>query len=356
MGGLVGLGMNLEVAGFNSITVHGPPKLDNLFYSSRFFGISSGIKIIYNPFESVFSDCCFTVDKIELLPSSTNAFKRRKADDSDKVYNYHFKVNNRTGRLDLNKCIELKVPVGPLLKKLKSGEDIKLPDDRVIKHSDVCAPALPGDEVLIIDCPNSLYLDSLIENDKLNSLINRKDSRLRYVFHFSDIDVVLEQKYLDWINTFSPDVKHIGLNEYCSNLSYLPLHQQLYHFNLIDSQLFGLPYYDDKHKPVNSKIKQADLMESFNLGLIKQSRTFEPVELDFAKLDEEFYGNKDLQTAVKVYKEKTKDIKNVIKYPEIIFTGTVSAAPGKCVLLCVCGCCIHGYTDSQTNSSSFFII
>lgn len=330
IGGLVGLGMNLEVSGADSVTVHGPKKLDELYSSSRYFGISAGIKIIHNPLDNPFRDSCFTVDKIAINPLS-NEFKRRKSDRNIEVYNYHFKVNDRSGSLDLSRCIELKVPVGPLLRKLKSGEDITLPDGRLIRHSEVCAPNQPGSEILVIDCPSVQYLDSLISNERLSELIDQENSRLKAVFHLSDIDVILEQRYQDWVNLFPSSVQHLGLNEYCPNLAYLTTHQQIYCFNKFAPDLFKQPYFHTEAKPlgIESRIKPAELLEDVDAGFKHTYKAFEPIELGAEGLDKHLNEMVGLKEAVEHYQNNVKDISSELAYPEIVFLGTASAAPGK---------------------------
>ena len=324
------MGMNLEMSGADSITLHGPKKLDELYNSSRFFGISAGIKIIHNPLDNSFQDNCFTVDKIPISPIS-NEFKRRKSEQNAEAYNLYFKVNERAGSLDLNRCIELKVPVGPLLGKLKSGEDIQLADGRVVKHSDVCAPTQAGSEILIIDCPSVEYLDSLISNERMNELIGQENSLLTCVFHMSDIDVLLEKRYQDWVNRFPSSVQHLGLNDYCSNLAYLPTHQQLYKFNKFAPDMFKQPYFSEQAKPLSmeSRIKPAAMLEDVNAGFKKTFKSFDPIELGAATLDKELDEMSGLKEAVEKYKSNVKDISNELVYPEITFLGTSSAAPGK---------------------------
>lgn len=324
--------MNLEVAGSHSMTVHGTTNLEDLFSSSRLFGISAGIKLICNSMDQEFRDKCFTINKIELDLKEDN-FKRQKTESQIewKVSNFHFKVNDRAGRLDLNKCIEFKIPVGPLLKKIKSGESIQI-GDKIIKHEDVCAPAVPGDEFLVIDCPNSDYLNALKRNEYLNNLIEQKNPRLKYVFHFSHIDVVLEKEYQEWVNRFAPHVEHIGLNEYCSNLSFLPNYKQIYLFNKIDPELFKNLHYNEHHKklPFESRIELADQLKMVNLGIKKQFfRKLEPNVFDRQELDKEFDSVPGMKEALDEYKTKIESIKNEIIYPELVFTGTASAAPGK---------------------------
>lgn len=52
------------------------------------------------------------------------------------------------GALDLEACVERNVPPGPLFGKLKSKQDITLPDGTVIKWMDVTHPDTPGSTFL----------------------------------------------------------------------------------------------------------------------------------------------------------------------------------------------------------------
>ena len=52
------------------------------------------------------------------------------------------------GHLLFDKCVDLQVPPGPLLGKLKNGEDIVLEDGRTIKSSDVTSPNNPGSVII----------------------------------------------------------------------------------------------------------------------------------------------------------------------------------------------------------------
>jgi len=46
--------------------------------------------------------------------------------------------------LQFEKCIEMGVPLGPLLGKLKAGIDVTLHDGTLVKASDVTSPDDPG--------------------------------------------------------------------------------------------------------------------------------------------------------------------------------------------------------------------
>lgn len=50
--------------------------------------------------------------------------------------------------MNLEACVERGVPPGPLLGRLKNGEDVILPNGSVIRSSDVTDPEQPGPIVL----------------------------------------------------------------------------------------------------------------------------------------------------------------------------------------------------------------
>ncbi len=56
----------------------------------------------------------------------------------------------RPGRFHLEKARELKIPSGPLYKKLQSGEEITLPTGRVVKPEEVLGPPRPGRKVVYL--------------------------------------------------------------------------------------------------------------------------------------------------------------------------------------------------------------
>lgn len=57
---------------------------------------------------------------------------------------YICRLHRRPGTLLLERCVEKGVPPGPLLGRLKSGQDVTLENGTVVKSSDVCSPDDPG--------------------------------------------------------------------------------------------------------------------------------------------------------------------------------------------------------------------
>lgn len=54
------------------------------------------------------------------------------------------KLQPRPGALLLSKCVDMGVTPGPLLGKLKAGEDIILPNGTRVSSKDVCEADDPG--------------------------------------------------------------------------------------------------------------------------------------------------------------------------------------------------------------------
>ncbi|MWC28184.1 ribonuclease Z [Paenibacillus sp. MMS18-CY102] len=77
-------------------------------------------------------------------------------------FGYRVVESPRPGRLDADKLKQAGVPSGPLYGKLKAGEDVTLPDGRVIKSSDVTGACIPGRIVTILGdtkpCSNAVRL------------------------------------------------------------------------------------------------------------------------------------------------------------------------------------------------------
>ena len=80
--------------------------------------------------------------------------------------------------------MERGVPPGPLLGKLKAGQDVLLEDGRTVRAADVVAESEPPSAYLVIEVPDPLYMAGLEAADELLNI-----DHLHTVFHFSPPDV-----------------------------------------------------------------------------------------------------------------------------------------------------------------------
>lgn len=146
----------------------------------------------------------------------------------------------RPGALSLEKCLQLGVPKGPLLGKLKNGETLTLENGTVVYPADVRDPDDPGpiflglntiDNIsvfcelnnywiflfsLVIDIPSIGYLRNLRKNEQFKKYMkSNSDENLRsdLILHFTPTTVMDTVEYKEFIATFSEDTMHMVLNE-----------------------------------------------------------------------------------------------------------------------------------------------
>lgn len=83
---------------------------------------------------------------------------------------YIIQMKSTRGKFQVQKAKQLGVPPGPLFSKLTKGESVQTPDGRTITPDQVLAAPIKGPRVLIIDCPSSEYIESVMAQDWLQSL------------------------------------------------------------------------------------------------------------------------------------------------------------------------------------------
>lgn len=68
----------------------------------------------------------------------------QKDESSHVAMSYICRLKPRSGTLNLEKCVEKGVPPGPMLGRLKSGDDVELEDGTIVMSQEVCDPDEPG--------------------------------------------------------------------------------------------------------------------------------------------------------------------------------------------------------------------
>ena len=111
------------------------------------------------------------------------------------------------------KCVEQGVVPGPMLGKLKAGQDVTLPDGRIIRSEEVVGLSSPASSHLVIDVPELEYLDSLESSERLRNINN-----LNTVFHFTPLSVFTSPRYTKFVASLGEGVSHVMLNESCDGL------------------------------------------------------------------------------------------------------------------------------------------
>lgn len=205
IGGLPGVALTLQDVGVPVITLHGPSVIDNIFPATRRFVIlkNLSIKTASCKPDDVYEDNAIKVNYIPLIaarekrPSSANGAVSNDFEDLTDYYEhergspgrkrnrrrsssaeptpkklpqedvsmcYVVKLHPKPGALCLEKCVEAGVPPGPLLGRLKAGEDIVLSNGKIVRSADVTLPNDPGPTFLVIDVPDEKFLPCLGNN------------------------------------------------------------------------------------------------------------------------------------------------------------------------------------------------
>nr|CAH7765332.1 unnamed protein product [Callosobruchus chinensis] len=168
---------------------------------------------------------------------------------------YICRLHPRPGALNLDKCVRMGVPAGPILGKLKAGEDITLKDGTVVCSKDVCEPDDPGPIFIVVDCPTVDYIDSLLTNESLKKhqrLATSDEAVACLVVHFTPAEVVEHPSYKKWIDEFPPSTQHLMLNESNTCMGSLAVHRIQYKLNLLSEELF--PLLGDKGTPTVNEV------------------------------------------------------------------------------------------------------
>jgi ribonuclease Z len=150
------------------------------------FGITSDART-----QQIITESSTFLSAPELLPPFTPDYADDKltvvAIPLTQTIAYRLQFRDYPGTFIPGNAKKLGVPVGPLFRKLASGESVTLEDGRVIKSEDVLTPATPGDVILIVDCKSAEDI-ALLANIDLPSV--------GFFIHFTCPTILNTEAYL----------------------------------------------------------------------------------------------------------------------------------------------------------------
>ncbi|XP_023237388.1 ribonuclease Z, mitochondrial-like [Centruroides sculpturatus] len=360
-GGLPGLSLTVQEIGIPKIFLHGPPNLSKLYDTMKCVIDMKDLTVEYKSYENkVFVDNSMEVKYVPLSSevtkdgteplkaeaesnnSQNGARKKHKSDldkdNKDISIAYICKFHDKPGQLLLKKCVDYGVPPGPLLGQLKNGEDVTLPNGQIVRSRDVVAPIEPGPVLLVLECPSTDYLDSLL-NEKafeVHQSCGTEDNHASVVIHFTELDVLCDQRYQEWMNRFPASTMHLALNSSNASLSSIAIHRIQHMLHLIHPRIFPLLKTTNEMISGNygsSLVVPSESMVSYSLrpkeGLSRETS----VNLDVDSFNREAFEKPDFEGNLKelqhiLLEEKPNETNNAI-YPEIAFLGTGSCIPSK---------------------------
>ena len=155
--GLPGLLASIGLAGYSSgIDLYGPEALQNFINGSLYSSssrLSYPIKFHKIEKSAAQQEVLFEDDELQIKCSPLN----------HRIPSFAYRVDQKpkTGRFNINKAREFKIPAGPIYSSLQKGEQVTLEDGRVFLGKDFCGPARPG--MSMVYCTDTVFTESAID-------------------------------------------------------------------------------------------------------------------------------------------------------------------------------------------------
>ncbi|XP_050670855.1 ribonuclease Z, mitochondrial isoform X5 [Leptidea sinapis] len=304
IGGLPGLSLTLQDVGVPKLTLHGPEGLDELYTATKRFVIMKDLNVSTancTPCED-FEDNVMSVKYVllgphsllqtpnkqpakkpkldispdtefeEFLHDNTDYYRRDSVDsnknvkpkplekgvDRDTLKNNNEKVlqdlqklahcsvayictvKKRLGTLDLEKCVEMGVKPGPMLGQLKSGQDVMLPDGRVVLSKDVKTPDDPGPVFIVLEVQDINYLKESDFKLHFDTEGNLRENIPALIVHYTPPHVFNHPDYQSFMAKFGATTNHLVLNDLNSCLGSEAVHRIQHKLHLLNEDIFPL--------------------------------------------------------------------------------------------------------------------
>mmetsp|Transcript_3023 Transcript_3023/g.7548 ORF Transcript_3023/g.7548 Transcript_3023/m.7548 type:complete len:538 (-) Transcript_3023:299-1912(-) len=148
------------------------------------------------------------------------------------------------------KAAALNVPRGPAYARLVKGEEVESTDGKTVRPEQVLGPGVPGPLVIVADCPTVAHIPSLKASitrsgrapsaDSPHSDSNSDAAGTVCVIHLSPHQVVAEEAYQGWMDSFGSSATHIVACECSGETVMLSAARLQATLNTIDARAFPM--------------------------------------------------------------------------------------------------------------------
>lgn len=383
VGGLLGMGLTLEAMKVPRVIIHGPPGVESVAMMAKGFAEStsmvlekkelgdgnfedSAFKIDYVPFYKKGFDPGQLEQQLEKLKESQPEKKRHKQapiENAIAVAYICWPVPPQR-RIILEKCVELGIETGPVLGRLKNGESITLENGNVVHPDQVLSDPEVAHPVIIVECPDEQYLESLLENQQLASHQERDNTdpqKPAIIIHMTSASVYRSQQYQDWMSRFGSATQHLVLNELASDVAFEGVYRYQSQLHLVHPTIFPtlrhLPPVSEacddddavaegEEGSGKEKNDGASQDASVVLGATNLLFQYRPrkgfcseqcVHLDGKAYVAEALEQPDVQTVLEDLHQNLREIESKVtgsietrnRFPRLVFLGTGSSVPSK---------------------------
>ncbi|XP_045476586.1 ribonuclease Z, mitochondrial isoform X2 [Harmonia axyridis] len=284
------------------------------------------------------------------MSSTSDKYKNLGDETREKgsVMCYICRLQEKPGALSLEKCVQLGVPPGPLLGKLKAGEEVVLENGRVIKPEEVCEPNDLGPIFIVVDCPSKEYITSLVNNEEMKNYqkFAKNDDEVAFlVVHFTPKEIMEDPRYEAWMNMFLPSTKHLIINETNTCMGSASVHRIQHKLNMVHKDIFPLLGDDGTESDeleMESNVKngvnkiynriQANTLTAIHLRPRRGLDKSEELKLKPKEYREETLALDGVPAALQDLNVRIQSCRDDIvpkEYPRVLFLGTGSCIPNK---------------------------
>lgn len=367
------------------LKIYGPPNVENIALMAKKFCVSTNMNIVKG--EGVYEDFAVTIEPVTFFKDvsqenaktintdhSEPATKRQRVqsdllrpESRDIAFAYLITPKTPLPKINVEKCLDAGITIGPMVGMLQRGQSVVLEDGRVVNPEDVTDISIKDKRpFLVLECPSLEFLPSLSKNKVLQEYITESSEKLfSVVVHMTPASVFNSQDYQLWMKRLHPSTDHLVLNKDAKEADLIRVREHQARLNLVSAALFPLlPEVDnrvtidaqlqadkeseDDLKTQNFSEKRGQVMLAFS-GLHYVCRGKKPGfqveigEFNSKNIHENYLDNPEIKREIDALKgkisptsitveaedEKEAEEDNTTKYPKVIFMGTGSSEPNK---------------------------
>ncbi|KAG7199911.1 hypothetical protein KM043_014354 [Ampulex compressa] len=223
---------------------------------------------------------------------------------------YICKLCSRPGKLNLRECLEKGLTPGPLLGRLKRGEDVQLSNGSIVHSKDVCSPTIPGPVFIVVECPSEEYLESFTKHTAFHQHQNTESmEQTPYcIVHFTPQHVMECSSYKEWMDKFSSSTHHLVFNENNICMGNEAAHRYQYGLHMVHPDIFPLldqtSFAQTKNVESILKIHRAKTLQKVHLLPEKSFDETNVISLSPKKYIDEYLGIKDFSECLIILAEE----------------------------------------------------
>jgi len=96
--------------------------------------------------------------------------------------------------------------------------------------------------IAVVECPSEDYLESFVNNPAFTKYqtgeASNADDTPYCIIHFTSQSVMDKRRYIDWMNKFSPNTRHIVVNEENECMGSEAIHRHQHKLHILHSNIF----------------------------------------------------------------------------------------------------------------------